>query len=114
MLDVLGWRGAIVRASSLQAGTERTDRLIDLCHAVSAGTYLCGTGGLRYVDPDRFIRAGIDLVPFPAPGEEAGPVWRSARQITGLWALAAHGPAAVAEAARALATSRGLHPPITL
>lgn len=111
MLEALGWKGTIVYASDLAARAERTDRLIDLCAAVGAKTYLCGSGGLRYVDPARFARAGIDLVPYPAPSPaEAGPVWRDARAITGLWALAAHGPDAVAEAVTGLAASRGLHP----
>ncbi|MFG3338750.1 WbqC family protein [Glycomyces sp. NPDC048151] len=114
MLDAIGWHGTIIRASTLTAGTERTDRLIDLCAAVGARTYLCGTGGLRYVDPDRFAQADIDLVPFPAANADAGPVWRGARQITGLWALAAHGPDTVARALANLATVRGLRPPIAL
>jgi hypothetical protein len=112
MLDAIGWKGTIAYASDLTARAEQTDRLVDLCVAVGAGTYLCGTGGLRYVEPERFDRVGIDLVPFPAPGEEAGLVWHAARQITGLWALAAHGPETVAEAVAALAATRGLHPPI--
>lgn len=113
MLHALGWQGTIAFASDLHAGSERTERLIDLCAAVGAGTYLCGTGGMRYVDPTRFAHAGIELVPYPAPSEEeAGPVWRAARQITGLWALAAHGPAAVTAAVARLAASRGLHPPL--
>jgi len=112
MLDALGWKGTIVHASTLPARTERTDRLTDLCAAIGAGTYLCGSGGLRYVDPSKFTHRGIGLVPFTAPGPEAGPVWHEARQITGMWALAAHGPAAVAEAVRDLATARGLHPPL--
>lgn len=113
MLESIGWKGSVRYASTLTARTERTDRLTDLCDAVSAGTYLCGPGGLRYIDPDRFTRIGIELVPFAAPSaEETSLVWREARQVTGLWALAAHGPAAVAEAVADLAAARGLHPPI--
>lgn len=112
MLDAIGWKGAIVHASTLSARTERTDRLTDLCAGVGAAAYLCGTGGLRYVDPDRFAHSGIELVPFTAPGPEAGPVWHEARQITGMWALAASGPDAVAHAVRDLAATRGLHPPL--
>jgi len=112
MLDALGWHGTILRASAFEAATERTARLTDLCAAVGADRYLCGSGGLRYVEPARFAKANIDLVPFTAPGDDAGLVWRSARQITGLWALAAHGPEAVADAVASLATARGLHPPI--
>jgi hypothetical protein len=114
MLHALGWKGSIAYASDLHEGTDRTDRLIDLCAAVGAGAYLCGSGGLRYVDPARFALAGIGLVPYPSPGEEAGPVWRASRQITGLWALAAHGPGAVGEAVTGLAAARGLQPPIVL
>ncbi|MFJ7949520.1 WbqC family protein [Streptomyces sp. NPDC096354] len=50
MLNLLGWRGTIVRSSALAASPGRSVRLADLTNAVGAGTYLCGTGGLRYLD----------------------------------------------------------------
>ncbi len=46
-------------ASDLSAAVDPTDRLVDLCCAVGARSYLTGSGGLRYLDPTRFARAGI-------------------------------------------------------
>ncbi|MGW1710972.1 WbqC family protein [Streptomyces sp. NPDC002206] len=50
LLNLLGWRVTIVRSSALAASSGRSVRLADLTSAVGAGTYLCGTGGLRYLD----------------------------------------------------------------
>jgi hypothetical protein len=112
ILDAIGWKGTIVRASALDARSDRTERLVDLCQAVGAEAYLCGTGGLRYVEASAFARSGIDLVPFQVPSADARSCWTLARRITGLWALAAFGPNAVAQAVADLATSRGLAAPI--
>jgi hypothetical protein len=47
-------------ASSLGvAAAEPTERLIALCHAVGADTYLAGRDGARYMDVERFAAAGI-------------------------------------------------------
>ncbi|MEU9997532.1 WbqC family protein [Streptomyces sp. NPDC050848] len=50
------------------AGTGRTLRRMDLCRAVGADTYLCGTGGARYVEQQLLADAGINLRPFSVPG----------------------------------------------
>lgn len=51
MLRLLSWPGAICRSSDLSARGGRSERLADLTRAVGAATYLCGTGGSRYLDP---------------------------------------------------------------
>ncbi|KDN85588.1 hypothetical protein KCH_26050 [Kitasatospora cheerisanensis KCTC 2395] len=96
LLDLLGWRGRVVRSSNLPARAGRTQRLVDLCRAVGADTYVCGTGGLRYVAPTRFADAGIDLRCFVVP--DTG-VWVGARTLSAVHSLLVRGVEAVAEAA---------------
>jgi hypothetical protein len=51
------------RASSLAAdGGDATSRLIALCRAVGADTYLAGRDGVAYMDPARFAEAGISVL----------------------------------------------------
>ncbi|NED89086.1 WbqC family protein, partial [Streptomyces sp. SID11233] len=54
LLDLLGWRGRILRSSLLAAGPGRSLRLADLAAATGARVYLCGTGGMTYLDPAPF------------------------------------------------------------
>lgn len=42
--------------------TDPTGRLVALCRAVGADTYLAGRDGARYMDPTRFDAAGIALL----------------------------------------------------
>jgi hypothetical protein len=51
-----------VRASGLKTRDEPTDRLIDICRAAGADTYLAGAGGAGYMDLQRFADAGIRLI----------------------------------------------------
>ncbi|MFJ7274208.1 WbqC family protein [Kitasatospora sp. NPDC098663] len=92
LLGALGWSGRVVRSSDLAAGTGRTERLVDLCRAIGAGTYLCGTGGTQYIEPDRFADAGISVRRFCVPGTG---VWRGARSLSAVHALLLHGPGLV-------------------
>ncbi|MFD7733397.1 WbqC family protein [Kitasatospora phosalacinea] len=94
LLDLLDWRGRVVRSSDLSAGAGRTQRLVDLCRAVGASTYLCGTGGSRYIESERFVDAGIGLRQFAVP--EDG-VWAGARVLSAVHGLMVHGPRAVAK-----------------
>jgi hypothetical protein len=59
----LGVTTPVIRASEL-TGVEgmSTDRLIAICHAVSADEYLSGAGGRNYQDEAAFEAAGIRLV----------------------------------------------------
>lgn len=58
-----GIRRPIVRASSLGLRGAKTERIIDMCRAVGAKTYLTGRGGsVGYLDLPAFERAGISLV----------------------------------------------------
>ena len=49
-------------ASSLGvSAVDPTERLITLCRAVGADTYLAGRDGARYMDREAFARAGITV-----------------------------------------------------
>jgi len=67
MLDLartwLGVTVPIVRASSLNLRGAKTDRILSLCDAVGASTYLSGGGGSRgYLDTVRLQHAGITTI----------------------------------------------------
>ncbi|MFF4579957.1 WbqC family protein [Streptomyces sp. NPDC001373] len=99
LLDLLGWNGSILTASGLPARPERSERLADLTTAAGADTYLCGTGGMTYLDPDPFTARSITVAPFLPPADG---IWASARRVTALWALTHLGPAGLAARLRAL------------
>jgi hypothetical protein len=67
LLDLLGWRGSIVRSSTLAARTARSARLADLACAVGADEYLCGTGGAKYLDVRPFEERGVQVRYFCPP-----------------------------------------------
>ena len=101
LLDLLGWRGTVVRSSDLTASPGRSARLADLTTAVGADTYLCGTGGLRYLDSRPFAARRLNVHPFRLPAS-AENLWTGAARITALWALAAYGPSRVKAAFESL------------
>lgn len=97
LLTLLGWRGTVVRSSHLTASPDRSVRLADLTTAVGADIYLCGTGGLRYLDRHPFAQRGLTVHTFRPPTATEG-MWAGAAEISALWALAAYGPPYVAAA----------------
>jgi hypothetical protein len=95
LLRLLGWQGDVRRSSALPSGGDRSARLADLAVAVDAGTYLCGTGGRRYLDPDPFNTRDIKITWYAPPIiEDVSPpsVWSQARWNSALWAFMRHGP----------------------
>ncbi|WP_175409046.1 WbqC family protein [Streptomyces sp. TRM64462] len=99
LLDLLGWRGRVLTASLLPARPGRSERLASLTAAAGADAYLCGTGGMTYLDPAPFTARGIAVAPFLPP---AAGIWTSARRVTSLWALAHLGPDGLAARLRTL------------
>jgi hypothetical protein len=90
LLRALGWQGMITRTQEIVARTGRTERLVDLTLARSGTHYLCGIGGLRYIDRQTFDEHGIQVIPCRTPtGPE--PLWAGARRLSALWALATYG-----------------------
>jgi WbqC-like protein len=67
LLRLLNWPGAICRSSGIPARSGRSERLADLARAVGAATYLCGTGGSRYLDPAPFAALGLTVTMFTPP-----------------------------------------------
>lgn len=92
LLDLLGWRGRVVRSSSLDARPERSARLADLVHAVGADEYLCGTGGAKYLDVEPFAALGIQVRYFCLPDAVCVP-----SKASSLGRLATTGPMVVAQ-----------------
>jgi hypothetical protein len=90
LLDLLGWDGQILHSSTLPSRSGRTQRLADLAGTTGASAYLCGTGGMRYLEPDLFQARGIGVTPFRTPTADGA--WSGAREISSLWALMSFGP----------------------
>ncbi|MGW5334166.1 WbqC family protein [Streptomyces bauhiniae] len=100
LLDLLGWRGQILRSSLLSARPGRSLRLVDLAAATGARAYLCGTGGMTYLDPVPFAARNITVAAFRPPTTG---VWSTARRLSALWALASLGPDTLASRLRTVA-----------
>ncbi|MFF3754549.1 WbqC family protein [Streptomyces sp. NPDC002018] len=100
LLDLLGWQGQILTSSLLPARPGRSVRLADLAAVTGARAYLCGTGGMTYLDPAPFTAQNIAVAPFRLPTTG---IWSSGRRLSALWALAVLGPRAVGARLKALA-----------
>ena len=72
VMRALGLEPSIAYSSDLEVRGIRSERLANLCRTVGATTYLSGPGGRRYVEPDVFERAGVELAwqEFAAPRYE--------------------------------------------
>jgi hypothetical protein len=102
LLDLVGWKGRILNGSQLTARPGRSQRLADLAAATGARSYLCGTGGLTYLDPAPFAARDITVTPFRPPTISTSP---TSRRLSALWALATLGPDTVATLLRTAAAS---------
>ncbi|MFJ5607814.1 WbqC family protein [Streptomyces sp. NPDC093221] len=107
LLNVLDWRGSIVHSSDLAASSDRSARLADLTRAVGADTYLCGTGGMRYLDRSPFAERGLSVHALRPPSSEG--LWTGAATVSALWALAAYGPRNIKAAFDEFLTARVPH-----
>lgn len=105
LLGLLGWQGRILTSSDLPARPGRSQRLADLSAVTGARVYVCGTGGMTYLDPALFAAEGIAVLPFQPPMTH---IWSSGRSLSSLWALAALGPQEVAARVQRLAFDHGL------
>nr|WP_323188771.1 WbqC family protein [Streptomyces antibioticus] len=84
LLDLLGWKGQILTSSQLPSRPGRSVRLADLSAATGARAYLCGTGGMTYLDPAPFAARNIAVAPFRPPLIN---ICSSGRQLSALWPL---------------------------
>ena len=96
MLQAVKWPGSIYRSSDLQARPGRSERLADLASAVGATTYLCGTGGSRYLDPAPFTTRRLNVTIFRPPAHPADVTCQDSRRVTALTDLATAGPESLA------------------
>jgi len=63
--QIIKWLGIkikIIRESELCIKSESTQRLIDVCKAIGADTYISGIGGRNYINEKLFETASIKLV----------------------------------------------------
>ncbi|WP_324603508.1 WbqC family protein [Streptomyces sp. SPB074] len=100
LLDLFGWRGRMLSSSLLAARPGRSSRLADLAAATGARAYLCGTGGMTYLDPAPFAARNIPVAAFRPPTTG---IWSTARRLSSLYALAALGPDTLAARLRSVA-----------
>ncbi len=61
LAEMLGIKTKIVLASALPVTSEKTRRLIDICRAVGADTYIAGAGAEAYMDFGEFRASGETL-----------------------------------------------------
>jgi hypothetical protein len=104
LLDLLGWPGQILRSSHLAPRPGRSQRLADLALITGARSYLCGTGGMTYLDTDLFTAAGILVEPFQPP---TGALWTLGREVSAVHPLMLLGPQTLATELRAVAAAHG-------
>ena len=92
LLRLLNWPGTVCRSSEILARAGRSERLADLTRAVGATTYLCGTGGSRYLDQTPFAALGLSVAMFTPPQHLADLPPDDARRASVLADLATAGP----------------------
>lgn len=61
VLDKLDYKGKIIRSSSLNVYSQKSERLIDLLKNVEARLYISGRGAIKYLDFDLFRKNDIGL-----------------------------------------------------
>lgn len=87
LLGLLGWSGKIVHSDAYEIRNERSARLVDLTLATGSNTYICGTGGARYLHEQLFTDKGLSVTYFRPPTADAGAVWGNARSLSALHAF---------------------------
>ncbi|QNE19664.1 WbqC family protein [Kribbella qitaiheensis] len=90
LLEMVGWHGQIVRSSDFEVRQDRSSRLADLTQAVQAETYLCGTGGRRYLDESPFTQAGLTVEYFESPHWLSSEIWHSGKGLSAVCTLSEH------------------------
>ncbi|MBI4397196.1 MAG: WbqC family protein [Elusimicrobia bacterium] len=62
LCEILSIQTRLLLSSSIQAEGKSTERLVNLCKALGADTYLSGAGGRDYLELSLFEKAGIRVV----------------------------------------------------
>ncbi|WP_413801094.1 WbqC family protein [Streptomyces iranensis] len=105
LLNLLGWQGRVLRSSLFAPRTGRSQRLADLAALTGARAYLCGTGGMTYLETDVFTTRNITIIPFRAP--TTGPLW-AGQDVSAVHFLMCLGPQTLADQLRARSGSAAL------
>lgn len=61
MIDILGIKVEIIKSSELNAPGASTEKLVNLCKAAGADTYVSGIGGRNYMDENLFGKNNVKL-----------------------------------------------------
>ena len=75
LLERAGIERATRYSSELGLESTGTDRLIDICRALGAETYVSGAGGANYQDEQAFKEAGIELAYSDFTVKEYPQIW---------------------------------------
>ncbi len=60
-LDILDIHTKIIKSSSLDVHSKKSDLVLDLCKAVNADYYISGKLGRNYIELDKFEQSGIQV-----------------------------------------------------
>lgn len=60
--ELAGFRGRVVRSSELPVSGIKSDRILSICMALGAKTYLSGPAGIDYLDLGSFAEHGIEIL----------------------------------------------------
>ena len=66
MLRWMGIRTPIIRSSQMKATGSASDLVLNLCLEVEATRYLSGMGGMNYLEPEAFEKAGVEIAYRPS------------------------------------------------
>jgi hypothetical protein len=58
----LGIKTPLYWASEMDLSEDPTQRLLDICRTLGADTYLAGPDGREYMETDKFVSAGIEVI----------------------------------------------------
>jgi hypothetical protein len=105
LLDLFGWRGQTIRSSQLPARGGRSQRLADLAAVTDASTYLCGPGGLRYLEHGPFKAANVRVEPFLTPTEG---LWSNSHRLSALYTLSELGATGLVSALAETSVWKGI------
>jgi hypothetical protein len=87
----LGINVPMVRSSTLGCTGAKSERLSRICRAVGADTYLCGSGGASYLEPEAFGKIKVEFFREAVPDYRSSVCHLSLRQIGfGLASLRTH------------------------
>lgn len=61
MIDILGIKINIIKSSELNVSGTSTEKLVNICKAIGADTYVSGIGGRNYIEENLFVKNNIKL-----------------------------------------------------